>query len=398
MEQEAKLPSRQYEIDLFRFLAALAVVLYHYTHRAYGADNLSPVAYPELSPVTRYGYLGVQLFFIISGYVVLLSAQGKTVRQFFVSRVQRLYPAFWVACTLTFLVVRFWGTGPLNELSAPLLNVGTIQYLQNLTMLQEFWGQVNVDQAYWSLTVEISFYFLISLLISYKLMSHINFAIGLLLGYSIVAPYLNEANTAFHYLFFPQHAPYFIAGMLFYLMQQPAGRTRVRYALMLVAYLLAMRYSRYGIAEHGVQEAIVLSVVTSFFFLVGLVAFGSLNFGRQEWLAKLGAVTYPLYLLHGYIGYVVFHRFSHLLDRYVLLAGLLALMLLAAYLISVWVEKPLGKLLGRQLNRLLNYLDGPSKSSDSGMAAEHSRGQANRATNRLATADEKRETQRAVAH
>ena len=73
-------PLRFYEIDLLRLLAALAVVFYHYTYRGYMANNYSPVAFPALAPVTKYGYLGVELFFIISGYVVLRSAQGKTVR------------------------------------------------------------------------------------------------------------------------------------------------------------------------------------------------------------------------------------------------------------------------------------------------------------------------------
>ncbi len=124
MEQESrKAPTRFYEIDLLRFLAALSVVIYHYTFRAYGVGNLSPIPYLEMSRFTRYGYLGVELFFIISGYVILLSVQGKTVRQFFISRVQRLYPAFWVACTLTFLVVRIWGNGSTNALS--LLTHGT---------------------------------------------------------------------------------------------------------------------------------------------------------------------------------------------------------------------------------------------------------------------------------
>lgn len=111
MEQQSlNLPVRYYGLDLLRFLAALAVVLYHYTFRAYNSDNLSPVRYEELGQLTRYGYLGVQLFFMISGYVILLSMQGKTVRQFLIARMQRLFPAFWVACTLTFLVVRLWGT------------------------------------------------------------------------------------------------------------------------------------------------------------------------------------------------------------------------------------------------------------------------------------------------
>ena len=111
MEPEPhKASIRFYEIDLLRFLAALSVVFYHYTYRGFTQGNYSPLEFPEIGRVTRYGYLGVELFFIISGYAVLLSAQGKTVRQFFLSRITRLYPAFWVACTLTFTVKRLWGT------------------------------------------------------------------------------------------------------------------------------------------------------------------------------------------------------------------------------------------------------------------------------------------------
>ncbi|WP_375417805.1 acyltransferase family protein [uncultured Hymenobacter sp.] len=355
MEQAAKLLNRQYEIDLLRFLAAAAVVLYHYTFRAYGADNLSPIPYPTLGSVTRYGYLGVQLFFIISGYVVLLSAQGKTVREFFVSRVQRLYPAYWIAVTLTFVIERLWGTGPQDVLSAPLLYARAHQYVVNLTMLQEFLGIEHLDQAYWSLTVELSFYFIISLLLAYKLMPHLNLSVGLWLVYAAVAPYLGGTGEAFSHLFFPQHAPLFIAGMLFFLMQRQSGRTWVRYGLLLVAYGLVLRNCRYEAVAHNVQEEVVMALATGFFVLIGLVAFGIINFSSQARLARLGALTYPLYLLHGHIGYVVFHRLGHLLNKYVLLAGLLALMLLAAYLISTRLEKSLGRLLGQQVNGLLDY-------------------------------------------
>lgn len=113
MEQEPhKRPSRFYEIDLLRFLAALSVVLYHYTYRAYMEGHYSPVSYPVLGSFTKYGWLGVQLFFIISGYVVLMSAAGKTVKQFLLSRITRLYPAYWAACTLTFAFMRSFGPSP----------------------------------------------------------------------------------------------------------------------------------------------------------------------------------------------------------------------------------------------------------------------------------------------
>lgn len=49
--------------------------------------------FPVLSEVTRYGYAGVNLFFVISGFVILMSVWGRTAPQFIASRVSRLYPA-----------------------------------------------------------------------------------------------------------------------------------------------------------------------------------------------------------------------------------------------------------------------------------------------------------------
>jgi peptidoglycan/LPS O-acetylase OafA/YrhL len=55
---------RFYEIDLLRFLAALSVMLYHYTFRGFAADDMSPLEFPYLAHVFKYGSLGVDLFFI----------------------------------------------------------------------------------------------------------------------------------------------------------------------------------------------------------------------------------------------------------------------------------------------------------------------------------------------
>ena len=64
------------ELDLLRFLAALAVVLYHYTFRGFSNGDMSTMPYPLLVPVTKYGSLGVELFFMISGFVILMSASS----------------------------------------------------------------------------------------------------------------------------------------------------------------------------------------------------------------------------------------------------------------------------------------------------------------------------------
>lgn len=240
MEPEIrKAPLHFHELDLMRFLSALSVALFHYTYCGYAALNFSPVAFLEIGKITRYGYLGVQCFFIISGYVILLSARGKTVRQFFLSRVSRLYPAFWVACTLTFIVKLIGGPGLGETQMSHYLHAGPLQYAYSMTMLHELAGAQAMDSAYSTLTVELLFYLLVSMLIAYKLMRHIDLFLIALLGYGLL-PGLPSSGTFFHTLFFPASAPFFVAGMLFFLLQQPAGWTKLRYLLLVVAYALAI--------------------------------------------------------------------------------------------------------------------------------------------------------------
>ena len=286
MEPEPhKRPIRFYEIDLLRFLAALAVVVYHYTFRGYAEGHYSPLAFPKLGRVTRYGYLGVELFFIISGYVVLLSAQGKTVRQFFLSRVTRLYPAFWVACTLTFLVKLLWGPGPADTAMSPQLHAGPLQYAVNLTMLPEFMHFGVMDGAYWSLTIEIIFYLLVAILIGFDLLKHLTLVIALWLAYTAL-PGAVRSGTLLPTLLFPPYSPYFAAGMLLALLQRPAARTWLRYGLLLLAYLLSLRASAAKAEEltilfrEPISAKVAGMIITAFFGVMALVAFRKVNLSR----------------------------------------------------------------------------------------------------------------------
>lgn len=84
-------------LDGLRFVAAAAVMFFHYT----SAEKLlwgnpSRLEFPGINVVTRYGYLGVELFFIISGFVIPMTAYGRTTEDFVASRFSRLFPAYWV--------------------------------------------------------------------------------------------------------------------------------------------------------------------------------------------------------------------------------------------------------------------------------------------------------------
>lgn len=372
MEPEPhKAPLRFYEIDLLRFLAALAVVLYHYTYRGYMQGHFSPVSYPALAPVTKYGWLGVELFFMISGYVVLMSAMGKTIKQFFLSRVTRLYPAFWVACTLTFLVMRFFGPREHEPFWSLAMDVPVREYLANLTMLPEFVGVELVDSSYWSLTVEITFYFVVSLFIGYGLFSKLPAVLLAWLLYCAAAGPVPASTSMLDALLFPKYAPYFIGGMLFYLLQRKSFSPRLLVPLLGFALLLSMRCVRFEVRvvqaafqDTSISLAVATGAVVAFYLLFWLLISRRLDLSRFTWLAQLGSLTYPLYLIHAHIGWVVYEHAGTLVNKYLLLGALLTGMLLVAYLINRLVERPFSKPLGALVGRLLAYP--ASRQSDDG--------------------------------
>jgi peptidoglycan/LPS O-acetylase OafA/YrhL len=338
--------NRVNEIDLLRFLAALSVVLFHYSFRGYVADDMSIMPYPLLAPAAKYGYLGVDLFFLISGFVIVMSASGGGVRRFLVSRAVRLYPAFWACCTLTFALTLAIGGGRYSASAG--------QYLVNLTMLSGFFGVASLDGVYWSLFVELKFYFLVALLCFYTKVERIQRFLVLWLVATIG---LDELPIwKLRSLLIIDYAPYFIGGALSFLVWS-RGVSLLRIAAFLTAWLLAVRHAvnslpSFGRDLHTEYDArIVAGAITAFFAILFLIAIR-----RTAWIGKvrwttLGALTYPLYLLHQNIGFMLFNSlYPAGIDAHVLLWGTLALMLSASYFVCVEVEQRLAPRLKAVLN------------------------------------------------
>ena len=129
--------TRVNEIDLLRFVAALSVVFFHYAFRGYAGDAKTVMPYPMLATAGKYGYLGVDLFFMISGFVILMTASNGSFKDFAVSRAARLYPAFWACCTVTF--------GAILAIGGVRYHATFSQYLVNMTMLSEFFHVPYID-------------------------------------------------------------------------------------------------------------------------------------------------------------------------------------------------------------------------------------------------------------
>jgi peptidoglycan/LPS O-acetylase OafA/YrhL len=98
------------------------------------------------------------------------------------------------------------------------------------------------------------------------------------------------------------------------------------------------------------QLGIILAVTVGF-VAVGAVALGLLNRVNWPWLATAGALTYPFYLVHEHLGWPVVQVLHQGLGipSSLTLTLTVALMLLLAWLLHHWVERPLGPLLRRSL-------------------------------------------------
>jgi peptidoglycan/LPS O-acetylase OafA/YrhL len=363
---------RLYEIDLLRITAALGVVIYHYTFSGF-ARHLTSIAYPSLSVVTRYGYLGVDMFFTISGFVVLLSAWGRRPREFVISRIVRLYPAYWVAVTLTTVVA--------VTLSRGMFQVRPVQYFANMTMLNSVPHVANVDVVYWTLYAEIRFYLLIFVL-AWTGITRTRVTAVLwtwLAATAIIEAHVLPAGPAstLDILVQSQWSHYFIGGMALCLIYR-VGFSRQLGAILLLAYanavyqainfghLVANRY------HQTLHSPVIAAVVTVIFILMTLIAFRVTRRLGRPWFAVAGALTYPLYLVHAYNGFVIINLIGRHLNRWVLLAVMVTGMCGVAYAIHRLIEARLGRWLKRTLTEHVGFgqLRGPRRSADEELGSD----------------------------
>lgn len=351
-ERHAPLRDRLLEIDLLRITAALSVVIYHYTFSGY-ARHLTSIAFPALSVVTRYGYLGVDMFFTISGFVVLLSAWGRRPHEFVISRVVRLYPAYWVAVTLTTIVA--------ITLSRGLFKVTPLQYVANMTMLNAVAHVSNIDVVYWTLYAEIRFYFVIFVLSCVGISRNRVLAVlwGWLAATAIIEAHVLPAGIAstLDIVVQSQWSHYFIAGMALCLIYR-AGFSWQLGAILGLAYANAVYQAinfghlvsnRYHQTLHS---PVIAGIITAIFLVMTLIALRiTRRFGRP-WFAVAGALTYPLYLVHAYNGFVIINLIGRHLNRWVLLVLMVTSMLGLAYAIHRLIEARLAVRLKRVLTTL----------------------------------------------
>ena len=337
------------EIDALRFLAACSVVIFHYAFQGYASGH-SVLAYPLLVPVAKYGYLGVELFFMISGFVILMTASSGRLRRFTISRIVRLYPAFWACCTITFLFEIGIGT------ESTTISFG--QYLANMTMLSQFARIAPVDPVYWTLAIEMQFYALVAVVLVFKKIEKAQLFLTIWLLATIVLDV--HQSKWLRFFLIAQYAPFFIGGAVAFIIWS-RGITLARLGLMVLAFLLSVYHSLLDI--HHLVKAyntpycnhVVIGIVTVFFCVMLLIATRYTGwFGNQNW-SPIGVLTYPLYLIHYVVGMIILNRLSPLANPHVILWGTVLAMLAVSWVVHIYVEQKIAGHLKKALGITFDF-------------------------------------------
>lgn len=317
-------------LDLARFLAAVAVVAYHYGFQGGVAGEFMDTYVPGLGAVTQYGYLGVDVFFVISGFVIAWSAEGQRAGRFAWSRWLRVYPTFVFCVLLTSAVVTLAGDARLA--------VTGRQVLVNLLIDARHLGQPFVDGVYWTIVYEVQFYAMVAIGLAVPwLRRHATACLTLWLLLSVLNAFVLHKSALAH-LLISNFSGLFIAGMMLYRLHR--GRFSAANIALFVAALgfaLAMELQMADVRFVPLHTAWSPWIVGVLFLVP--VALLSLALRRrfapatERALQRIGALTYPLYLLHATIGYVLIDRLAPRLGA----VAAIALTVLAMLALAAWV-------------------------------------------------------------
>jgi exopolysaccharide production protein ExoZ len=357
-----------YPLDAVRFFAAFSVLAFHLAfyawaapHSVVGAMYERAADFPSLAPYAWFGWVGVEIFFVISGFVIANSANGASPIAFARSRVLRLYPAVWVCALITLAAWVFIDGEALQHLWRELFNSITL-------WIQGPW----IDGVYWSLAVEMVFYALIFLLLAVGRFSSLPWLAGGLVVYSAVFLVLKAAGndalsaiglwrvlSAHENPLLLRYGCFFGVGMFMWLstVRRLRAREWLAAAIGVVACCLEIVLRSAGVALVETHTGVPMSPIIPLTIWLAVVAL-MFVFARtperftpraqrsRAVLQHLGKMTYPLYLTHSVVGAGVMRLLIEAgVDRWAALAVGASAMLLAASLIALLAEPAVRNLL-----------------------------------------------------
>lgn len=337
---------RNYTIDLLRFFAATMVVFFHFNEPIPYIDN----TYRNL---VKFGWLGVPIFFVISGYCILLTANAsKNGFDFLIRRVFRIFPTYWFSLFVVGLIVLIhlllFKVNDVTILpkTIPSILATLVLYLDPISNVK------GINWVYWSLACEVCFYLVITIgLLLFR--KYLFYFILFILCLSILISGIPKGV----WWYFLKDWPCFTLGISIYYFHNIIDKKDKFLALVIFIFSAVALFIQNPFENPTNKQYLVVSYVTFFIILL------SPKFKiKSNFFSTLSDYSYAIYLIHVPIGISIFGYFlkkgnfetNMWLNISTDFINYLILMFLSV-LIYKWVEKPSIKV-GKNISKKFNLL------------------------------------------
>lgn len=357
-------------LDLLRLFAAMAVVLFHLAYLDWALPGSTThqmsgglAEFRELSAISGFGWVGVQIFFVISGFVIASTSMAATPWSFLRSRAVRLLPAAWVCASLSFIAGRLFLSGTMSIRA----------YLDSITLSPLGpW----VDPSYWTLGVEISFYAMVGILIASGHIERLR-QLGLLVGSvsaaywllrilafsnpgHALAPLLDQTRESRALeLMLVHHGCFFCLGVCLWWhhFRRASFANMLACGFMAAICVVQILFQHMLVIEKTGQAASgAIPVVVWLIAVAAIVVSIRINDLLHRYVTlrlcakKIGLATYPLYLVHQVLGCLLLGQLIAFgCNRFLALAVSVCAIFGLSMVIASQLEQPFKALLERGL-------------------------------------------------
>lgn len=345
-------------LDGLRGIAILLVILYH----ALGVEGYENAfhynhKYNEF-PLFKYGFLGVELFFLISGFVILMTLEkSKNFINFIYKRWIRLFPAMFIATILSYTTVSIFYERPFGHPNIYSIIPGLI-FIDPILLGKLFnYEFIKLVGSFWSLYVEMMFYIIFGL--SFFLFKR-NKALIILFSlyiYAVIGLYypLKFSNLFVYY-------GWFTSGCLAYL--YITGKNKKYLLLSIITFFISLyfTYILYSNTEQifPIMEYSIFGILITFLFFIPIIFEKSRSFIGNRLFLFIGFISYPLYLIHEnfMISMITKLQIYNIMPEFLLPVVPILLLIAISYLITKKIEPFIKKIIviGLEKIGILKYL------------------------------------------
>jgi peptidoglycan/LPS O-acetylase OafA/YrhL len=341
-------------IQVRRGIAAIMVMLYHAT-RHYNLKGLN-----FIGNIFKNGYLGVDIFFVLSGFVITISSlkyfKNKNPLEFTIKRITRIFPSFWLYLLFPLTILYFIFPQFIYDKSA-------FEFSNYLKVIFLTFNHPTISQVTWTLSFELYFYFLFLMILINKSFKFLVVCVLIFSFLNLVGLPVSQNLYFKKYLFSPLVLEFFLGVLIAFILQKiNTIKKYLQFVILFISltlFLLSFYLEDYNYIHISKHNRFLYFGIASFLLILSSLLIEKFNkISFNKYLVSIGDASYVLYLIHSII-LSFFNNSLILTGRFIILNNQITtviicfLIVIISIIIHKYTEKPMIRFLNSKSKKWL---------------------------------------------